>query len=93
MRIYVGNLSFYACEEDLRQLFAKHGTVGSVALVRDRETNRPVGHAYVRMLDDEQAKSAIAALNGHVLDDRRLVVNRAKPSRTKAKPNAAGAGR
>ena len=43
MKIYVGNLPFSATESEIRDLFAQHGTVESVALPTDRETGRPRG--------------------------------------------------
>ena len=38
MTIYVGNLSFQATEDDLREVFAEYGTVSRVSLPTDRET-------------------------------------------------------
>jgi RNA recognition motif-containing protein len=77
-RIYVGNLPFNASEDDLRQLFAQHGTVESVHVVTDRETGRPRGFGFVEMGDDE-AEAAIAALNGANFGGRSLRVNEARP--------------
>ena len=45
--IYVGNLSFDATEEDVRQAFAEYGEVASVNIIKDRETGRPRGFAFV----------------------------------------------
>ena len=42
-KIYVGNLPFTATEESVRELFAQHGTVESVALIKDRDTGQPRG--------------------------------------------------
>ena len=39
--IYVGNLSFDASEDDIRELFSAHGTVEKVNFITDRETGRP----------------------------------------------------
>ena len=49
-KIYVGNLPFTATEPDVRELFAQHGTVESVALPTDRETGRPRGFGFVEYL-------------------------------------------
>ena len=49
--IYVGNLSFDAGEEDIRQAFAQYGNVTAVKVVTDRETGRPRGFAFVEMPD------------------------------------------
>ena len=83
MRIYVGNLSFQATEESLREAFAQHGEVEEVAIITDRDTGRSRGFAFVTMSDDEQAQAAIEALNGTDLEGRTISVNEARPKRTR----------
>jgi RNA recognition motif-containing protein len=78
-RIYCGNLSFRATEDDVRELFKAHGEVTDVHLVMDRETGRSRGFAFVEMGTDAQAKAAIAALDGFRHQDRNLKVNEAQP--------------
>src|SRR5439155_13495468 len=78
-RIYCGNLSFRATEDDIRELFSQHGEVTDVHLVIDRETGRSRGFAFVEMATDEQAKAAITALDGFRHQDRNLKVNEAQP--------------
>ena len=77
-RIYCGNLSFKATEDDVRQLFAQHGEVTDVHVVMDRETGRSRGFAFVEMADENAAKAAIAALDGTRHQDRNLKVNEAQ---------------
>ena len=77
-RIYVGNLSYESEESDVEALFSKHGEVLSVALPTDRETGRPRGFGFVEM-SNEDAASAIAALNGTDFGGRTLNVNEARP--------------
>lgn len=79
MKLYVGNLSFNTSESQLRAAFELHGEVASAALVMERETGRPRGFGFVEMNNDEQAKAAMAALNGKDFDGRSLTVNEAKP--------------
>jgi RNA recognition motif-containing protein len=81
-KLYVGNLPFTATEDALRQLFAKHGAVQSVAVIMDRETGRPRGFGFVEM-DDSAAAAARQALDGYEMDGRKLKVNEAqdKPRR------------
>lgn len=76
-KLYVGNLPFSASEDDIRELFEKHGTVHSVALITDRETGRPRGFGFIEM-DDDAALAAIAALNEFEMDGRQLNVNEAQ---------------
>ena len=77
MKIYVGNLPFSATEAQVRDLFAQHGAVESVALPADRETGRPRGFGFVEMPQAEAAK-AIEALNGFSMGGRQLRVNEAQ---------------
>ena len=77
--IYVGNLSYEATEEELRQLFAEFGEVDSVNLITDRETGRLRGFGFVEMSDDAGAKAAIEGLNGKEIAGRTLTVNEARP--------------
>ena len=79
MNIYVGNLSFQAGEEDVRQAFAAFGTVASVAIIKDKFTGESRGFAFVEMTDASEADKAIAALNGTELGGRALTINEAKP--------------
>ncbi len=79
MRLYVGNLSFHTEEAQLEQLFATMGEVGSVRLVRDRETGRSRGFGFVEMPDDATGRAACEQLNDREFDGRRLTVNEARP--------------
>ncbi len=85
-KLYVGNLPFSATETEINELFSKHGTVHSVALINDRETGRPRGFGFVEM-DDEAATAAISALNGQEMGGRDLKVNEAQD-----KPRRSGGG-
>jgi RNA recognition motif-containing protein len=79
MNIYVGNLSFDATEDDVRQAFEAHGEVSSVNLITDRDTGRPRGFGFVEMPNDEEANKAIEALNLTEIVGRAVNVNQAKP--------------
>lgn len=85
-KIYVGNLPFNATEDQVRELFAQHGTVESVALPSDRETGRPRGFGFVEMNSSDAAR-AIQAVNGKDLGGRPLRVNEAQD-----KPRGSGGG-
>jgi RNA recognition motif-containing protein len=78
-KLYVGNLSYSTTEQALRAAFEADGReVREVAMISDRETGRPKGFAFVQMGSEEDAKSAIAALDGRELDGRPLRVNEAQ---------------
>jgi RNA recognition motif-containing protein len=78
-KLFVGNLSYNVTENDLQDLFAKHGTVNEVNLMLDRMSGRSRGFAFVTMSTQEEAEAATNALNGQPLDGRNLTVNEARP--------------
>ncbi len=79
MTIYIGNLSFQATEEDLREVFSEYGEVARISLPTDRETGRKRGFAFVEMKDEASEDAAIADLDGAEWLGRELKVNKAKP--------------
>jgi RNA recognition motif-containing protein len=79
MNIYVGNLSFKASEEDLRDAFGGYGKVTSAIIMKDRETGQSRGFGFVEMASSEEAKAAILGLDGRDLQGRILRVNEARP--------------
>ena len=83
MKIYVGNLSWNADENDLRDAFAAHGEVTSVQIITDRESGRSRGFAFVEMANDAEAKDAISAVDNKEIDGRQVKVNEAKPRNEK----------
>lgn len=77
-KLYVGNLSFDATEDQVRDLFSEYGTIESIAMITDRDSNRFRGFCFVEM-EVSAANAAINALNGKDVDGRSLNVNEAKP--------------
>jgi len=90
--IYVGNLSYEATEDDLRQAFSAHGEVTSVAIIMDKMTGRSRGFGFVEMSDKNQANAAIQALNLQEIRGRAITVNEAKP-KTEGGSHGGGGGR
>ncbi|MDR2533479.1 MAG: RNA-binding protein [Tannerellaceae bacterium] len=81
MNIYIGNLNYRVREQELKQIFEEYGTVSSVKLVIDRDTNRSKGFAFADMPNDREAMSAISELNGAEYEGRQMVVKEASPRR------------
>src|SRR5262245_52861928 len=92
-KLFVGNLSFNATENQLQDLFAAHGNVIEVDLIMDRFSGRPRGFAFVTMETKESADSATQALNGKELDGRALTVNEARPREDRPRGGGGGGGR
>lgn len=87
MKIYIGNMSFDTTEDTVRQAFEAYGEITSINLISDRETGRPKGFGFVEMSSDDQAKAAIAGLNGTDMGGRTVNVNEARP-----RPEGGGGG-
>jgi RNA recognition motif-containing protein len=91
MRIYVGNLSYQAAEDDLRQAFEDFGQVDEVTIITDRETGRSRGFAFVEMPNSEEANAAIEKLNQQEHMGRSLRVSEAQ-SREQDRRGGGGRG-
>ena len=91
-RLYVGNLSYDSTEESLRTAFSQDGrNVTEVHVVADRETGRPRGFGFIEMASEADARAAIQALDGAMLDGRNIKVNEAQER--KARSGGAGGDR
>jgi len=78
-KLYIGNLAYSTTEDDLRALFAQAGSVRSVSVIKDRDTGRSKGFAFVEMDSQAEAQKAIGLMNGKQLNERSLTVNFARP--------------
>ncbi len=80
-KLYVGNLPDSATEQDLLDKFAAFGTVKSVKLITDRDTDRIRSFGFIEMASEAEAHGAIDSLNGTDYDGRPMKVNEAKTLR------------
>ena len=78
-KLYVGNLSYDSTQEDVQTLFETYGAVSDIFIVKDRESGRPRGFAFVTMDTKESMQAAIDALNGKEFMGRVLAINEARP--------------
>lgn len=91
-RLYVGNLSFSTTQASIEAAFAVAGEVREVAMPTDRETGQPRGFAFVTMGNQQAANSAIAQLNGFMLDGRSIKVNEAQERPARGGGGGGGGG-
>jgi len=92
-KLYVGNLSYNSTEASIRSAFEADGRqVREVAVIMDRETGRPRGFAFVQMGSEQDAKNAIAALDGKDLDGRTIRVNEAQERSAGGRSGGGGGG-
>ena len=79
MNIFVAKLNFDTRESDLQSAFEAHGAVDSVKIIMDKFTGKSKGFGFVEMPNDDEARSAIDALNDQDFDGRTIVVKKAEP--------------
>lgn len=92
LRIYVGNFGFDTAEQEIRGAFEAHGEVQEVSMIRDRETGRSKGFAFVEMPTGTEAEAAIGALNGQEFGGRPITVNEARPRQERSFGGGGGFG-
>ncbi len=78
-KLYVGNLPYSVGDSELQRLFEAHGSVVSAQVIMDRDTGRSKGFGFVEMKTEQEARAAIAALNGQDAGGRTITVNEARP--------------
>lgn len=94
-KLYVGNMSYATDEEQLRTLFSEAGTVVAVDVIKDRDSGRPKGFAFITMSSKEEATKAIQMFNEKEIDGRALTVNEARPREERSggfRPRSGGGG-
>jgi len=79
MNLFVAKLSSATTGKDLEELFSEFGEVVSSKVIFDRETGNSKGYGFVEMLNDDEARTAITALNDAELDGKKIVVKEALP--------------
>lgn len=92
MNIYVSNLGYNVTDENLKALFAAHGTVSSAKVIMDKVSGQSRGFGFVEMPDDAAAQKAMTELNGAMADGRAIKLSEARP-KTERSNNGGGGGR
>jgi RNA recognition motif-containing protein len=92
-KLYVGNLSYDTTEDELRNLFGQAGAVTSVDIIKDRETGRSKGFAFIVMGNQADMEKAIRQFNGYNMNNRALTVNIARPREERPRGGGFGGGR
>lgn len=92
-KLFVGSLSYNTTDATLEEFFAQAGTVVSAKVIMDRDSGRSKGFGFVEMSSDEEAKAAIAQLDGKELDGRQIAVNEARPQENRERRPFGGGDR
>ena len=90
MNIYVGNLSYDATDETIKQAFESFGQVISARIIKDKYTGQSRGFGFVEMLEQSQAQEAIKSLNGKELLGKQMSVNEARSRTDRGRPGGQG---
>ena len=77
--VYVGNLSFDATPDMVRDVFEQYGEVTRCALPTDPESGNPKGFAYVGFTSVEDATKALNAMKGESIAGRPVRLDFATP--------------
>ena len=88
MNLYVGNLPYGISETELKNLFTPFGEVKSVKIIKDNYSNQSKGFGFVEMENSSEGQAAIKDLNEKQIQDRKIIVNEARPP----KPRTGGGG-
>lgn len=75
VKLFVGGFPLDIQEIELAQLFAPHGDISTVKIVRDKKTRKCKGYAFIEMNDRAGAESSVKALNGTMMNGKALTVN------------------
>jgi cold-inducible RNA-binding protein len=91
-KLFVGGLAYSVTDDQLRDFFATVGTVQSAQVIMNRDTGQSKGFGFVEMSSDEEAKKAVAELDGKELEGRRIAVNEARPREQRPSYGGGGGG-
>ncbi|MBE7488740.1 MAG: RNA-binding protein [Candidatus Omnitrophica bacterium] len=92
MKLYVGNLSYQTTEDELREVFGRYGEVSSAEIIQDRMTGRSKGFGFIEMPNRAEAEAAIQGLNESEMNERRIMVNEARPKEPRSFGGGGGGG-
>ncbi len=91
-KLFVGGLPYAMTDDQLQELFVSVGTVVSAKVIVDRETNRSKGFGFVEMSTEDEAKAAVAQVNGKEVEGRNINVSEARPQEPRSFGGGGGGG-
>ncbi|RID61292.1 hypothetical protein BRARA_E00453 [Brassica rapa] len=80
--IFVGSLDKGATEEDLKKVFGHVGEVTEVRIVKNPQTNKSKGYAFLRFATVEQAKRAVKELKSPMINGKKCGVTASQDNDT-----------
>lgn len=80
-KLFVCNLNFAATAQDMVNLFTEEGGVVEANVIKDKDTGKSKGYAFVTMDGEAAALRAINSFNGSEFMGRKIVVKEAEERR------------
>lgn len=75
VKLFVSGFPLNMDEIELAKIFALHGDLKTIKLVRDKKTRVCKGYGFIEVGDQASADNMVAVLNGYPIGDRELTVN------------------
>ena len=79
MKVYVGNLSRQVNDAQLNELAVPYGTLVSATVATERSSGDSKGFGFLEYSNDDEARAAIAGLDGRDVNGQAIKVNESKP--------------
>ena len=91
-KLYVGNFPYSVDESQLREMFSSFGEIQDIGLIKDRETGRSKGFAFITFATQQAAEKALT-LNGKEMEGRSIKVNMAQEKESRGGRGGGGRSR
>ncbi len=79
MKVYVGNLSKQVTSAQLNDLAVPYGALVSANVATERSTGASKGFGFLEYSNDDEARAAIAGLDGRDVNGQALKVSESRP--------------
>jgi len=91
-KLYVGNLPWSINDQGLKDMFSAFGEVTEAVIISDRYTGRSKGFGFVTFANEADAEKAVAEMADKEIENRKIVVNVAKPREERPRSGGDGGG-
>ena len=75
VKLFISGYPLDYDEMDLAQLVSPYGQVVTIKIVRDKQSRKPKGYAFIEMRNLKDAEGVMFALNDEVIKDKILTIS------------------
>ena len=93
MDLYVSSIPFKWKDREMIEVFEAYGEVTAGKIIIDKITRQNKGFGFITMASDDDARMAIAALNGSEQLGRNIIVSESKPKHNDSNKRTASSHR